>query len=391
MEAIIRAGNERGVPRNDDFNGATQEGVGYYQLFTRQGWRCSTAVAYLKPARGRTEPARRNRRPRYRHHLRGHARGGSALPPGRPGPRVRAAREVVLSAGALQSPQLLQLSGVGDAARLQALGIPVTHHLPGVGENLQDHLQLRLMYKVKKPITTNDDLRPGGGSSRWAGSGSPQRKGPLAIGINQGGMFTRILPESTTPDIQFHFASLSAEMAGAKPHPWSGCTFSVCQLRPHVARHGVRQIARPAAAPACSPTTCRTTTDRRAPWPRSSSRATWRRRRRWPTTSARNTARPRRASDEETLLGAQLRRHDLPSVRHLQDGQRRHGRGRRAAARARPGRAARGRLLDHADAGVGQHQRAGGDDRRARQRLDPRRRAGRRGRGLTHPIPTRSA
>jgi choline dehydrogenase len=138
----------------------------------------------------------------------------------------------VLSAGALQSPQLLQLSGVGDAARLQQLGIPVTHHLPGVGENLQDHLQLRLMYKVKKPITTNDDLQSWWRQFKMGMKWITQRKGPLAIGINQGGLFTRILPESATPDIQFHFASVSAEMAGAKPHPWSGCTFSVCQLRP---------------------------------------------------------------------------------------------------------------------------------------------------------------
>ena len=232
MEAIIRAGGERGVARNDDFNGANQEGVGYYQLFTRKGWRCSTAVAYLKPAHRRTNlrietdahatgiimEGRRAAGIRYR-------RNGHDV-------EVHAAREVILAAGALQSPQLLQLSGIGDAARLQALGIAVTHDLPGVGENLQDHLQLRLMYKVKKPITTNDDLQSPWRQFKMGVKWVFQRKGPLAIGINQGGMFTRVLPESTTPDIQFHFASVSAEMAGAKPHPWSGCTFSVCQLRP---------------------------------------------------------------------------------------------------------------------------------------------------------------
>jgi choline dehydrogenase len=250
------------VPRNDDFNGATQEGVGYYQLFTRQGWRCSTAVAYLKPARVAPTCASKPT-PTLRASLRGHARGGVRYRQ-RPGPRGARAREVILSAGALQSPQLLQLSGVGDAARLQALGIPVTHHLPGVGENLQDHLQLRLMYKVQKPITTNDDLQSWWRTQfkigwKWI----TERKGPLAIGINQGGMFTRMMPESTTPDIQFHFASVSAEMAGAKPHPFSGFTIACASCgRIRAARVFVKSRD-PMQAPACSPTTCRTETDRR--------------------------------------------------------------------------------------------------------------------------------
>jgi choline dehydrogenase len=112
------------------------------------------------------------------------------------------------------------------------MGIPVVRDLPGVGENLQDHLQLRLMYKVRKPITTNDELRSVIGKLRIGLRWLIFRTGPLAIGINQGGLFTSVLPESKTPDIQFHFATLSADMAGGKPHPWPGCTFSVCQLRP---------------------------------------------------------------------------------------------------------------------------------------------------------------
>jgi choline dehydrogenase len=145
---------------------------------------------------------------------------------------VHAAHEVILAAGALQSPQLLQLSGIGRAAFLEPMGIPVVKDLPGVGENLQDHLQFRLMYKMRKPITTNDELRTVAGKLRMAFKWLLFRRGPLAIGINQGGLFTRVVPESTRPDIQFHFATLSAEMAGGTPHPWSGCTFAVCQLRP---------------------------------------------------------------------------------------------------------------------------------------------------------------
>ncbi|MBI3699827.1 MAG: choline dehydrogenase [Afipia sp.] len=232
MEAIIRGAEELGVPHNDDFNSGDQEGVGYYQLFTKNGWRNSSAVAYLNPAKSRPNlkietgaqatglimDGRRAVGVRYRQH-------GKDV-------EVRVAREVILSAGALQSPQLLQLSGIGPADLLKRNGINVVHELPGVGQNLQDHLQFRLMFRVAKPITTNDDLRTLAGQARvglkWLMTGN----GPLGIGINQGGLFTRILPGSKSPDIQFHFATLSADQAGGKPHEWSGCTFSVCQLRP---------------------------------------------------------------------------------------------------------------------------------------------------------------
>ena len=253
MDAIINGAFELGVPRNDDFNGAAQEGVGYFQLFTRNGWRCSTAVGYLKPARKRANlrieteaqatalvmDGKRTAGVRYRQH-------GVEY-------EARAAREVLLAAGALQSPQLLQLSGIGAASFLQSHGIAVTHDLPGVGENLQDHLQARVMYKVRQPITINDDLK-----SVWRRLGMgwkwlAHRSGPLAIGINYGGMFTRALPQAVTPDIQFHFAALSAEMAGAKTHPWPGCTFSVCQLRPTSRGTVMIKSRDPLAAPALRP------------------------------------------------------------------------------------------------------------------------------------------
>lgn len=232
MEAIIAAGESLGIPRTVDFNGPQQEGVGYYQLTTHRGWRSSSATGYLQPARRRgnlrvltgaqvTRIRFAGRHARAIEYRRGGSEG-SALAGG----------EVILAAGAVHSPQLLELSGVGDAARLGTLGIPVIRHLPGVGENLQDHLQLRLMYRVATPITTNDDLRTLTGKARIGLQWLLRRSGPLAIGINQGGLFTRVLPESHSPDVQFHFATLSADQAGGQPHPWSGCTFSVCQLRP---------------------------------------------------------------------------------------------------------------------------------------------------------------
>jgi choline dehydrogenase len=263
MEAIIRAGNELQIPRNDDFNGARQEGVGYYQLFTKKGWRCSSATGYLRPAEMRPNLRVETEAHATRIVFEGSRAVGVRYRQGGVEKEARAAREVILSAGALQSPQLLQLSGVGSAELLQSLGIAVVKDAPGVGENLRDHLQLRLMYKCTKPITTNDDL-----ASWWRSLGIGLRwllfrKGPLAIGINQGGLFARALPESRTPDVQFHFATLSAELAGAKPHPWPGFTMSVCQLRPE-SRGAVRiRSLDPFEPPSMQPNYLSTEADRR--------------------------------------------------------------------------------------------------------------------------------
>ena len=232
IEAIIAGANALGVRTTDDFNAGDNEGVGYYQLFTRNGLRCSTAAGYLRPVRARPNLDVQTNAQATRivvENLRAvgveYVRDGVTL-------RASARAEVILCAGALQTPQLLQLSGIGPGSLLQRFGIPVVRELPGVGENLQDHLQLRLLYRCTKPITTNDDLNSWWRSLRIGLQWVISRSGPLAVGINQGGLFTRVLPESATPDVQFHFATLSADLAGAKPHPYSGFTFSVCQLRP---------------------------------------------------------------------------------------------------------------------------------------------------------------
>jgi len=253
IEAIFRGAEELGLSRTDDFNGGNQEGFGYYQLFTHRGWRVSSSVAYLRPARNRS-----NLRVETDAHATGLILNGRNVAGVRyqKGGRVHeahAGREVILSAGALQSPQLLQLSGIGPADFLRSMGVEVVHDLPGVGQNLQDHLQFRIMFRVAKPITTNDELRTIWRKARiglkWLAKGS----GPVGIGVNQGGLFARALPGSRTPDIQFHFSTLSADMQGAKPHAWSGCTFSVCQLRPQ--SRGAITIAskNPMQAPAIKP------------------------------------------------------------------------------------------------------------------------------------------
>jgi choline dehydrogenase len=232
VEALIAAAGELGIPRTDDFNGARQEGAGYLQLTTRNGRRCSAAVAYLNPARGRGNltietgahasaielEARRAAGVRYR-------RDGVET-------TVRAAREVLVAAGAVQSPQLLQLSGIGPGALLQSHGIPVVADLPGVGENLQDHLILRLVYKCTKPITTNDDLRTLWGKARVGLEWALFRTGPFSVGVMIGGIITRAFPDAKTPDIQFFLSTVSAEERGAKPHRFSGFTLNFYPLRP---------------------------------------------------------------------------------------------------------------------------------------------------------------
>ncbi|WP_374305593.1 GMC family oxidoreductase [Ferrovibrio sp.] len=232
VEAVIDAAGQCGVPRTADFNGARQEGVGYYQLTTRNGWRMSSAVAYLRPARNRHNLSIHCNAQATRILFDGRrANGVEYISQGRRH-SLRARRGVVLSAGAVQSPQLLMLSGIGPAGQLSGLGLPVLADLPGVGGNLQDHLQIRLIYRLKRPISTNDALRSLGGRMRIGLEWLLHRSGPLAIGINQCGLFTRVLPESHTPDIQFHIATLSADMAGGKVHDFPGITLSVCQLRP---------------------------------------------------------------------------------------------------------------------------------------------------------------
>lgn len=232
VEALIKSGPLMGLRKREDFNQGDNEGVGYYQLTTRNGKRCSTAVAYLNPARTRSNlhietdaqvtslilEGTRARGVRYRKNGQDHL--------------IKAGREVILSAGAIQTPQLLQHSGIGPADLLRDHSIPVVKDLPGVGCNLQDHLQIRLIYEATRPITTNDQLRNVWGKTKIGLQWLLFKSGPLAIGINQGAAFCRVLPDSSRPDTQLHFGTLSADMAGGAIHDFSGCTYSMCNLRP---------------------------------------------------------------------------------------------------------------------------------------------------------------
>ncbi len=249
VEAFKKTANQLGVPNTEDFNNLTQEGVGYYQLTTHKGLRCSTAAAYLKPIKKRQNLTILTNSQACKIIFEDKKAVGIEIIRDGVKSIVRANKEVILSAGAILSPQLLQLSGVGPAPLLREFNIPIVKDLPGVGENLQDHLQYRLIYELNQPISTNDQLSSWFGQLQMGLDWLLFRGGPLSIGINQGGLFTRVMKDSKTPDIQFHLATLSAEMAGGKVHPFSGFTMSVCQLRPESRGYVRIQSADPLTPP----------------------------------------------------------------------------------------------------------------------------------------------
>ncbi|MEM1420493.1 MAG: GMC family oxidoreductase N-terminal domain-containing protein [Pseudomonadota bacterium] len=240
-EAFIAAAEEMGVPRTEDYNGEDQEGVGYFHQTARGGLRCSSARAFLHPVRKRpnltiithahvqslTFDASDPKRVAGVRYLRDGAPEVAKLALG---------GEVVLSAGAIGSPQILELSGVGQGDVLAKAGVEVRHELPGVGENLQDHLQIRLVYEVNVQ-TLNDAI------NRFAprmGIGLEYvffRTGPMSLGASQVAVFAKSMEGLETPDIQFHFQPLSADKPGIEMHPFSGITSSVCQLRPESRGH----------------------------------------------------------------------------------------------------------------------------------------------------------
>ena len=250
VDAFIQGCGDLGIPRTDDFNGATQEGAGYLQLTTRKGWRCSAAVGYLRPARNRANLSVVTGAHATSVVMEGKRAVGVRYRGDSGDVSVRASREVLLCAGALQSPQLLQLSGIGPASLLQKFGIQVVHELPGVGENLQDHLAFGLLYKCTKPITTNDDLRTLFGKMRIGLKFVLQRRGPLAIGVMTGAMITRAQKDATRPDINFFLSTVSSEERGAAPHPFSGFTLAYYPFRPTSRGHVRIKSADPFAAPA---------------------------------------------------------------------------------------------------------------------------------------------
>jgi choline dehydrogenase len=231
-EAYIQACDELGIPRNSDFNGASQEGAGYFQLTNRRGLRCSAAVAYLRPAEKRRNLDIRTKALVTRLVFEGKRATGVRYRQNGAKRTAQASREIVLAAGAIGSPQILQLSGIGPAEHLKEHGIQVVHDLPGVGANLQDHFQVRSIYRCSQPITLNDRARSFGHKLLMGLEWLLYRSGPLTVGAGQGAIFARTRPELATPDVQFHIVLFSADKPGEPLHRFSGFTASVCQLRP---------------------------------------------------------------------------------------------------------------------------------------------------------------
>ena len=231
-DAFVRAAGEAGIPENHDYNGAEQEGCGYFQRTIRQGRRCSAAVAYLGPARRRPNLRIETEALTERLLLDGPRVVGVAYR--RQGRQLtaRAAREVILSAGAIGSPHILLLSGIGPADDLRRVGVSPVHDLPGVGNGLQDHFQARAIYRSPRPVTLNDAARSiwrkGLMGLRWM----VRRDGPLTVGAAVVTLFARVRPDVATPDVQFHVIPFSADRPGQPLHDFSGYAISVCQLRP---------------------------------------------------------------------------------------------------------------------------------------------------------------
>ncbi|MBY5989543.1 GMC family oxidoreductase [Roseovarius atlanticus] len=231
-DAWVAAAQTAGYPFNPDYNGEDQEGVGYFQLTTRNGRRCSAAVAYLRPIRDRKNLRIVTNAQVTRVLMDGKRVTGVEYRDKRGQLQtIGANREVILSGGAINSPQILMLSGLGDPEHLRQNGITPHHALPGVGRNLQDHLQARLVFKCNEP-TLNDEVRSLASQARIALKYALFRAGPMTMAASLATGFLKTRPDVETPDIQFHVQPWSADSPGAGVHPFSAFTMSVCQLRP---------------------------------------------------------------------------------------------------------------------------------------------------------------
>ena len=230
-DAFIASGVEAGLPRSSDFNGASQEGIGYFRFTARNKRRCSAAVAYLRPAQGRPNLRVETGAMVTRILCTERRATGVSVRQGGQCRDFTCRGEVILAAGAIKSPHLLLLSGVGPAAQLATFGIPLVHDLPGVGRDLQDHLQIKLIYRVTGGESYNEIRR---NPLRMLREGMRlvfTKSGVLASGPSTAGGFARTDPAMATPDMQLHFNPVSGDRPGHF-HEFAGCSPIVSQLRP---------------------------------------------------------------------------------------------------------------------------------------------------------------
>jgi choline dehydrogenase-like flavoprotein len=263
LDAIREAGAAAGVAPIGDFNGGDNEGSAYFQVNQRAGRRVSSARAFLKPVLKRPNLRLETGVEVERVTFEGKRATGLIFRRGSERFAVRAEGEVILAAGAVGSPKILQLSGVGEPEMLRGFNIPLAHVLRGVGANLQDHLQIRPVFKVSGVRTLNTDYA---NLIRRASMGLEYalfRRGALTMAPSQLGMFTRSSPAYATPNLQFHFQPLSLDKWGDGLHPFGAFTASVCNLRPTSRGRVGLASADPAAKPLIAPHYLSTDDDRR--------------------------------------------------------------------------------------------------------------------------------
>jgi len=262
LDAFQAAAEQCGIPRTDDFNRGDNEGSGKFEVNQRRGVRWSAAKAFLRPALKRANLALRTGCHVERVRLDGKRVTGVEFVQDGEACYAEARVETLLAAGAIGSAQILHLSGVGPAGLLQEHGIEARHVSPGVGENLQDHLQLRMAFKVKNAVTVNQLFHSWRGKARMALEYALFRTGPLTMAPSQLGIFTRSSPRHETPNIEYHVQPVSLDRFGEPPHRFPAFTASIANLRP-TSRGSVRIVGPdPHAAPAIRPNYLSTPEDR---------------------------------------------------------------------------------------------------------------------------------
>ena len=263
LDAFREAAAEVGIPRTTDFNRGSNEGCGYFHVNQRSGVRWSTAKAFLKPARSRPNLAVVTGAQVTGLRFDGLRATGVDYVENHTAKSVTATREVILAAGAIGSPHLLLLAGIGPGDELARHGIEVRHALSGVGWNLQDHLQIRTIFKVANTLTLNQQAATLRGKAGMALEYARHRRGPLSMAPSTLGAFARTDPSFATPNVQYHVQPLSLDRFGEPLHAFPAITASVCNLRP-TSRGAVRlKSAQPTAPPAIAPNYLSTDEDQR--------------------------------------------------------------------------------------------------------------------------------
>ncbi|HEX9702814.1 MAG TPA: GMC family oxidoreductase N-terminal domain-containing protein [Rhodospirillales bacterium] len=253
LEAFRDAAEQAGIPKTEDFNRGNNEGCGYFHVNQRSGWRWNTAKAFLRPARNRPNLKIITHAHVMKIRFDGKRAAGLDLRVDGGPARIEAGLELVMAAGAVGTPQLLQLSGVGPEALLMEHGIDVVHALPGVGENLQDHLQIRCAYKVQGVPTLNERANSLLGKIGIGLEYAISRSGPMSMAPSQLGAFAKTDPAFDTPNVEYHVQPLTLNKFGEPLDPFPAFTASVCNLRPESRGHIRIKSADPFASPAIQP------------------------------------------------------------------------------------------------------------------------------------------